>query len=45
MAEPPTRHYDYLRDPTEIYRRSFATIREEADFSPCHPTGTALRSG
>lgn len=24
---------DYLRDPTAIYRQSFATIREEADFA------------
>ena len=33
MFEPPTRIYDYVRDPTEIYRRSFATIRKEADLS------------
>jgi precorrin-8X/cobalt-precorrin-8 methylmutase len=39
MVEPPTRHYDYLRDPTEIYQRSFATIREEADFSAVPPDG------
>lgn len=25
--------YDYLREPAEIYRRSFATIRAEADLS------------
>jgi precorrin-8X/cobalt-precorrin-8 methylmutase len=25
---------DYVRDPAEIYRRSFATIRAEADFDP-----------
>ena len=25
--------YDYVRDPEEIYRRSFAAIRAEADFS------------
>lgn len=27
----------YLRDPAEIYRRSFATIRAEADLSPLPP--------
>ncbi|WP_153503932.1 precorrin-8X methylmutase [Cumulibacter manganitolerans] len=27
----PARRYDYLTDGAEIYRRSFATIREEAD--------------
>jgi precorrin-8X/cobalt-precorrin-8 methylmutase len=37
MLEPPTRRYDYVRDPTEIYRRSFATIREEADLSGLPP--------
>ncbi len=26
-----TSHYDYIRDGAEIYRRSFATIRAEAD--------------
>ena len=25
--------YDYIRDPQEIYRQSFATVRAEADFS------------
>ena len=29
----PTRRYDYLDDPTAIYRASFATIRAEADLS------------
>jgi precorrin-8X/cobalt-precorrin-8 methylmutase len=29
----PTRRYDYLSVPSEIYRRSFATIRAEADLS------------
>jgi len=29
----PTRRYDYLSVPNEIYRRSFATIRSEADLS------------
>jgi precorrin-8X/cobalt-precorrin-8 methylmutase len=34
MAEaPPARRYDYVTDPDEIYRRSFATIRAEADLS------------
>ena len=26
-----TSSLDYIRDPAEIYRQSFATIREEAD--------------
>ena len=29
----PARRYDYLRDPPEIYRRSFSTIRSETDLS------------
>ncbi|HYI56162.1 MAG TPA: precorrin-8X methylmutase [Microlunatus sp.] len=29
----PTKRYDYLDDPTAIYRASFATIRAEADLS------------
>ena len=29
----PSRHYDYVADPVEIYRRSFATIRSEADLA------------
>jgi precorrin-8X/cobalt-precorrin-8 methylmutase len=29
----PARRYDYLSAPTEIYRRSFATIRAEADLT------------
>lgn len=29
----PARRYDYLRGPTEIYRRSFSTIRSETDLS------------
>jgi precorrin-8X/cobalt-precorrin-8 methylmutase len=29
----PARRYDYLSVPNEIYRRSFATIRSEADLS------------
>jgi precorrin-8X/cobalt-precorrin-8 methylmutase len=29
----PARRYDYLTAPTEIYRRSFSTIRSEADLS------------
>ncbi len=34
LAEtPPARLYDYVTDPTDIYRRSFAMIREEADLS------------
>lgn len=37
MADPPTRRYDYVRDATEIYRRSFATIRAEADLGGLAP--------
>ena len=37
MREPPTRRYDYVRDPREIYRRSFAAIRQEADLSTVPP--------
>jgi precorrin-8X/cobalt-precorrin-8 methylmutase len=37
MLEPPARRYDYVRDPAEIYRRSFATIRDEADLSGLPP--------
>ena len=37
MADPPTRRYDYVRDATEIYRRSFATIRAEADLAGLAP--------
>ena len=33
MITAPSRHYDYVADPVEIYRRSFATIRSEADLS------------
>jgi precorrin-8X/cobalt-precorrin-8 methylmutase len=33
MMFAPARRYDYLSVPTEIYRRSFATIRAEADLS------------
>ncbi len=37
--------YDYLRDPAEITRQSFAAIRREADFSglPAELTPLALR--
>jgi precorrin-8X/cobalt-precorrin-8 methylmutase len=36
---------DYLRDPAEIYRRSFALARAETDFAgiPAELTGTVLR--
>jgi precorrin-8X/cobalt-precorrin-8 methylmutase len=37
MRERPTRRYDYVSDPTEIYRRSFAAIRAEADLSGLAP--------
>ena len=45
MAEQPTRRYDYLRDGEEIYRRSFAAIRAEADLSalPAGPQVVAVR--
>lgn len=35
MTEPaaPTRRYEYVTDGQEIYRRSFATIRDESDLS------------
>lgn len=33
VPRPPSRRYDYVADGTEIYRRSFATIRAEADLS------------
>ena len=32
-----TRHYDYVRDGAEIYRRSFAIIRSEAELSRFSP--------
>ena len=32
-AAPPARRYDYVTDPAEIYRRSFAQVRAEADLS------------
>lgn len=33
MISAPVRRYDYVTEPAEIYRRSFATIRSEADLS------------
>jgi precorrin-8X/cobalt-precorrin-8 methylmutase len=33
VISTPVRRYDYVRDPAEIYRRSFATIRSEANLS------------
>ena len=33
MISAPTRRYDYVTVPTEIYRRSFSIIRSEADLS------------
>jgi precorrin-8X/cobalt-precorrin-8 methylmutase len=42
MLEPPARRYDYVRDPTEIYRRSFATIRKEADLSAVPPDAESV---
>jgi precorrin-8X/cobalt-precorrin-8 methylmutase len=37
VAEQPTRRYDYVSDATEIYRRSFATIRAEAELGELPP--------
>ena len=34
MSETP---YDYVRDPAEIYRRSFATVRDEVDLGQLGP--------
>lgn len=34
----PSRRYDYVTDGQEIYRRSFATIREESDLSTLPPS-------
>ncbi len=34
---PPTRRYDYLTDGAEIYRKSFAMIRERTDLSGFAP--------
>lgn len=41
----PTQRYDYVTDGQEIYRRSFATIRHEADLSALPPSlhGAAVR--
>ncbi|HEU4909502.1 MAG TPA: precorrin-8X methylmutase [Propionibacteriaceae bacterium] len=33
MKSAPLRSYDYVKEPAEIYRRSFATIRSEANLS------------
>ncbi len=37
MVEEPKRRYDYIADGQEIYLRSFATIRAEADLSGLPP--------
>ena len=42
MTAPPTRRYDYLSDGTEIYRRSFGTIRIEADLGRIPDTARNL---
>ena len=44
MINAPSRHYDYVADPVEIYRRSFATIRSEADLSILPRTRARSRS-
>lgn len=33
VLHPPTRRYDYVSDGDEIYRQSFALVREQADLS------------
>jgi precorrin-8X/cobalt-precorrin-8 methylmutase len=33
MPDAPTPRYEYLHDAREIYRRSFAAIRAEADLA------------
>lgn len=46
MTDQPTDVLpDYIRDPAEIYRRSFATVRKEADLSalPAALEGIAVR--
>ena len=45
MITRPTRRHDYCSDSDEIYRRSFAIIREEADLSglPVDARGVAIR--
>ncbi|NHA67307.1 precorrin-8X methylmutase [Phycicoccus flavus] len=42
---PPSRRFEYVTDGLEIYRRSFATIREETDLSglPADLHGVATR--
>lgn len=39
---PPPRLYDYVTDPAEIYRRSFAEIRAEADLSGLAPDAATV---
>ncbi|WP_375430052.1 precorrin-8X methylmutase [uncultured Friedmanniella sp.] len=39
---PPTRRYDYVADPVEIYRRSFAEVRAEADLSGLTPDAATV---
>ncbi len=41
-AGAPHRRYDYIPDGAEIYRRSFATIRAEADLSRLPPDAEKL---
>jgi precorrin-8X/cobalt-precorrin-8 methylmutase len=45
MIARPTRRYDYCADSEEIYRRSFAIIREEADLTglPVDARAVAVR--
>lgn len=39
---PPTRHYDYVCDGDEIYRRSFSLVREQADLTGVAPELQAI---
>lgn len=39
---PPPRRYDYVSDPAEIYRRSFAEIRGRADLSGLAPDAATV---
>src|SRR5690242_4362001 len=42
MVEPPASRYDYVRDAQEIYVRSFATIRAEADLLELPPDARTM---
>lgn len=42
LPDAPPRRYDYVTDGSEIYRRSFATIRAETDLSAIPPGAEKL---